>query len=481
MTMNILLITTDQLRYDALGASGNSVVHTPNLDTLAAEGVQCSRAYTPCALCSPARASLLTGRFPHRHGLLTNTGQGQTRPEMPEHEVTFAQLLAQGGYRTGYVGKWHVGVTKGPEDWGFADAEPQSRRDFRAQFKETVRFNDVQSSRVHNNRFVLAARRNGSIANDDTGYCEAQGIALLQEYAKEDKPFFLRIDFSAPHPPYVVPEPYASMYDPAAIELEVSVTGETFMNKPYVHEEQTRRWGTSDLGEESWRRIIARYYGLVTMADDAIGRVLERLRALGLEESTLIILTSDHGDATGSHRMYDKGYCGYEEQFHIPLILRGRGLPRGSVCDEWVTSLDLMPTIVEAAGLGLPPDLAIDGTNLLPALRYGVSLGRDSIFAEFHGMQYGLCSLRMVRDERHKYVLNANDRPELYDLSGDPCELRNLAGTHEAEADEKRMYGKLLRWMERTQDPMLKTIWGHAAYDPHYRPPAGSPWFVRDE
>ncbi len=476
--MNILLITTDQLRYDALGANGNKAIRTPHLDGLAGEGVRCSRAYTPCALCSPARASLLTGRFPHRHGVLTNTGQDQTRPEMPEHEVTFAQLLTRGGYRTGYVGKWHVGVAKGPKDWGFTDMEPQPRRDFRAQFGETIRFDDVQSSRVHDNRFVLAARRDGSMANDDTGYCESQGTALLEEYARGDKPFFLRIDFSAPHPPYVVPEPYASMYSPSDIDLEASITDEGFVGKPYIHEEQTRRWGTGDLTEDTWRRIIARYYGLVTLVDDAVGRLLERLHGLGLEDNTLVIFTADHGDATGSHRMYDKGYCGYEEQFHIPLILRGRGLAGGRVCEEWITSLDLMPTIVEAAGQELPPDLAIDGQSLLPAIREGASLGRDSIFAEFHGMQYGLCSLRLVRDERHKYVLNANDRPELYDLAADPCELRNLAGTEDAAEDERRMYAKLLRWMERTADPMLKTIWGRAAYDPHYRPPAGNPWFL---
>jgi len=475
---NIILLMTDQLRYDALGVTGNKVIRTPNLDRLAGEGVRCSRAYTPCALCSPARASLLTGRFPHRHGVLTNTGQDQTQPEMPEHEITFAQLLTQGGYRTGYVGKWHVGVAKGPKDWGFADMEPQSRRDFRAQFSEAIRFDDVQSSRVHNNAFVLAARRSGSVANDDTGYCEAQGLALLEEYSRSETPFFLRIDFSAPHPPYVVPEPYASMYNPADIDLDACVTDETSEGKPYVHAEQARRWGTANLSEETWQRIIARYYGLVTMVDDALGRILARLRDLGLEDSTLVLFTTDHGDATGSHRMYDKGYCGYEEQFRIPLILRGSNLP-GGVCDEWITSLDLMPTIVEAAGIELPSGLEIDGESLLPVLRDGASLGRDSIFAEFHGMQYGLCSLRMVRDERHKYVLNANDRPELYDLGADPDEMRNVAGTPAAAADEERMYGKLLRWMQTTKDPLLKTIWGHAAYDPAYRPPAGSPWFVR--
>ncbi len=476
--MNILLITTDQLRYDALGANGNRLIRTPNMDRLAAEGVRCRRAYTPCALCSPARASLLTGRFPHRHGVLTNTGQDQTRPEMPASEVTFAQILQRAGWRAGYVGKWHVGVTKGPLDWGFSDVEPQTRKEFRARFNETIRFDDAQTSRVHRNRFVLSARRNGSLANDDTGYCEAQGAALLEKYAKSGEPFFLRIDFSAPHPPYIVPEPYASMYDPADVVLDASVTEEDFAGKPYAHEEQTRRWGTRNLTEDEWRRIVARYYGLVTMVDDAVGRILERLRGLGLEDDTLVIFTSDHGDATGSHRMFDKGYCGYEEQFHIPLILRGPGIPAGSVCDEWITSLDLMPTIVEAAGQVLPAGLEIDGESLLPVFREGASLGRDSIFAEFHGMQYGLCSLRMARDERHKYVLNANDRPELYDLQEDPCELRNLAGAREAAEDERRMYRKLLQWMERTQDPLLKTIWGRAAYDPAFRPPEGSPWFA---
>ncbi|MCX7012088.1 MAG: sulfatase-like hydrolase/transferase [Candidatus Sumerlaeota bacterium] len=269
------------------------------------------------------------------------------------------------------------------------------------------------------------------------------------------------------------------MYDPSDIDLDASVTDETSEGKPYVHEEQTRRWGTDGLPEKTWRKIVARYYGMETMVDDAVGRILDRLHELGLEDSTLVIFTTDHGDAVGNHRMYDKGYCAYEEQFHIPLILRGVGLRRAGMCDQWITSLDLMPTIVEAAQLELPPDLEIDGRSLLPAFREGVSLGRDSIFAEFHGMQYGLCSLRMARNERHKYVLNVNDRAELYDLMDDPCELRNLAGTAAAADDERSMHDKLLRWMERTRDPLLKTIWGRAAFDPHYIPSGESQWLRR--
>ncbi|OPZ07571.1 MAG: Choline-sulfatase [candidate division BRC1 bacterium ADurb.BinA364] len=411
--------------------------------------------------------------------MLTNVGQDQTPPEMLSSETTFAQILSQAGYRTGYAGKWHVGVRKGPRDWGFTDVEPESRRQYISRFSESIELDDKQAGGpVHGNRFLLSARRSGAVAQDDTGYCETQGLALLDAFAKQGSPFFLRIDFSAPHPTYVIPEPFASAIDPGEIRLDPSVTEETFARKPYIHEEQTRRWGTRSLPEETWRRVIARYHGMVSMMDGAVGRILERLRALGLEDNTLVIFTTDHGDATGSHCMYDKGYCAYEEQYRIPLIVRGPGVPRGGECREWISSLDLAPTIVEAAGLKMPAELEIDGKSLLPALREGAPLGRDSIFGEFHGMQYGLCSIRWARDERFKYVLNGNDRPELYDTIADPFELRNLAGTGEAADEEKRMYSVLMRWMQATRDPMLKTIWGRAAYDPSFDPGDEAYWFV---
>ncbi len=475
---NILLIMTDQLRYDALSCHGNSICKTPNIDKLAKSGMDFVNAFTPCGLCSPARASLLTGRLPHRHGVITNVDQGHTASELPADEVTFAQILGAAGYGTGYVGKWHVGVEKGPAQWGFSDCEPQTRKDYFSGFAcKRITYEDMITSRVHDNDFVLAARRNGDDLQDDTGYCQAQAIALLDKYAESGSPFFLRVDFSAPHPPYFVPGRYDAMYDPAEIELDDTFSPETGRNKPHVHALQPQRWGTDRLDHSAWRRIIARYYALVTMVDNAVGCIMSQLAELGLAEDTMVIFTTDHGDATGSRNMYDKGYCMYDEQYHIPLIMSGPGIEPKTCSQDWVSLVDLMPTIVEAAGCALP-QTEIDGISLLPTLTSGKCLDRDSIFAQFFGMQYGLTTIRMVRDENYKFVFNGNDRPELYDLQRDPLELNNIADQPGIKDVQERMREKLLNWMRKTEDPVLKTMWGRAAFDPTYKPPPDNPWFA---
>jgi arylsulfatase A-like enzyme len=204
------------------------------------------------------------------------------------------------------------------------------------------------------------------------------------------------------------------------------------------------------------------------------------LKRLRLDEDTLVLFSTDHGDACGSHHMFDKGYCMYEEQYRVPLVLCQAGaLPAGVQSDEWALTLDLMPTILDFAGCELPADREIDGRSLRSVIESGASLGRDSVFAEFHGMQYGLTSIRMVRDERFKLVLNANDMPELYDLQNDPCELANLAGGKSHAEQERGMLSKLVRWMRETRDPMLKTPWGRAVYDPQCDPAQSMGWSAR--
>lgn len=473
---NIVVLVADQLRFDALGTNGNPLCRTPNIDALAGNGASFRRAYTSCPLCSPARASILTGLFPHRHGLLTNSGQGQTAEELPEPQATFSRILTESGYTCGYVGKWHVGRRLGPADWGFDEKPSQSLSQYLSSFRGKPRVSNPISSEVNQTRFVLAASRDGDPHQDQTGYCVQEGVRMISRLVRADRPFLVRIDFVAPHPPYIVPEPYASMYDPEAVHLPRSVTAESRQGKPRVHAIQGDRWGTTGLADRDWREIISMYYGLVTQLDDAVGRILGAIDDLRLTEDTVVILTSDHGDAVGDHRMYDKGYCMYEEQVRIPLIVRHPDRFETSTLEDWVSLVDLMPTILEVGGCGLP--VGIDGTSLLGPILEGKSIDRESIFCEFHGMQYGLASIRMVRNARFKYVLNANDVNELYDLETDPAELRNVAGDDRYDNAEAAMHDLLLTWMRKTDDPLLATLWGHAAYDPSFRPPPDNMWVL---
>lgn len=505
---NILIIVTDQHRYDALGANlaagasrfdasklpasdANAVraaghlpgardwPRTPHLDRLAAQGMRFERAYTTIGICTPARASLLTGRYPHNHGMLNNAHERDSvLPELPETEVTWSELLAAAGYRLGYVGKWHVGRTRGPETRGFHDtplvtslaratapAEPGAARRVdssdetatRAQ-RAVVEPADAVYAKFPHGRMVIAGTASGSVEQSHTYRLAEAAIGLLRDYAPQARdPFALRLDFPGPHHPHIVPEPFASMY-PATEIPEWGNFRDTFAGKPHAHAKHVRYRGVDHFTWEMWQRVVAKYFGFVTMIDQQIGRVLAALEELGLANSTIVCYTTDHGDFTGSHRQFNKGPLGYLEVYHVPLIVRwpGRVQP-GRVCREHVVTLDLAPTVLAWAGVGHPSPERLDGRSLVPLLegRPPADWPQEAV-SEYHGEEYGLYSQRIVHTERYKLVYNCWDLSELYDLQEDPFELRNLY-VEPGLADVRRdLEGRLLAWMQQTNDQFFR-------------------------
>jgi len=444
---NLLLIHSDQHRADCLGCAGHPLLRTPHLDRLAREGIRFDRAYTPVPICSPERASLLTGRWPHSHRCLSIPGTETYRPA-ELNSPTLGERIRDCGYRTGWIGKFHQETEQPPEQLGFdtyIDEKDYDRvwrpsQGLPPRKRENGWFGEIDPHiRPDQHRLAWGADH---------------AIGLLEAYASEDRPFFLRWDPSEPHLPALVAPGYEELYDPKAIEPWPG-WGDDFRGKPGIQAQQVRTWGVDAWTWEDWKPVVNRYLGEITLLDEQIGRILARLEALGLAENTLVIYSSDHGDMCGSHGMVDKHFVMYEDVVRVPLILQAPpawNIEPG-VCDAFCTSaLDISRTLLEAAGAEIPTDHA--GRCLLSIARGGAEI-RNSVFVEYHGCQLGSYTQRMVRNERWKYVWNATEIDELYDLANDPGELRNRIASTGLSDIKAQLRSELINWLERTGDPIL--------------------------
>lgn len=442
--MNILLIHSDQHRYDCLGVNGHPIVKTPNLDKLASEGMNFSNAYTPIPLCVPTRNCQLFGCHTFQHGVIANFDTEacpRHKPDIP----AYSELLKQAEYISGYVGKWHVHPELSPLDFGFDDyISIQGYREWRhaqgqPDYCSSCYFGAVD--KCTSNTSLLA-------------YQADKTIELLEKYAESDKPFMLRWDPSEPHLPNIVPEPYASMYSPENIP-EWPGFGDDFVNKPYAQKQQLLTWGINGWTWRDWAPIVSRYLGEISLLDEQVGRILKRLDDLGLTEETIIIYTSDHGDMCGSHGMFDKHYVLYDDVIRVPMIIKHPAMKkRGCTYKYYVyNELNLPVTILDVAGI-LPPE-EYQGRSLIPLLNGEGFENKKDIFCYYHGNQMGLYTQRCVRNNEWKYIWNANSEDELYDLKNDPGEVVNLAFSAEYSPIMEKLRLSLLEYMRQYKDTVL--------------------------
>lgn len=452
---NILFLMTDQQRTDTLGCYGNTTGHTPHLDALAARGTTFDRAYTPTAICTPARASLLTGLQPFEHGLLANyEWNSGHREELPEGSPTFSAALAGQGYRLGHVGKWHVGRHRGPEFYGFAGEhlpgalnvfdDPGYTRWLAGNgFPEFHISDPIYTTRADGSQGHLIA----GVTDQPTeatfeAYLADQTIAKLREFAvgrsgtqaegtqtpgvdpagtDPTEPFFLSCHIFGPHLPYLIPRQWYDLVDPSAVELPGSFA-ETFNGKPLIQQTYANYWSTDCFSVEQWKKITAVYWGYVAMIDHQIGRILAVLDELGLTDSTAVMFTADHGEFTGAHRLNDKGPAMYEDIYRIPAIVAVPG-GGGRHNDDFVSLIDFTATFVDIAGGDVS---GIRGASLLPLAAGTTPAGwRQDILCEFHGHHFPYAQ-RMLRDRDFKYIANPEGLDEFYDLHADPDELNNV-------------------------------------------------------
>ena len=465
---NILFIVTDQQRYDTLACNGNARIRTPHADRLADEGVRFTHAYTVCATCSPARASMLTGMYPHHHGMLNNQNCNQAFcRNLPDPVRLVSQDLREAGYHCGYSGKWHVGTEKLPSHYGFEGMDvpgygnPYDTAEYAAYLERTglKRPERRDAFGFYEGTMPVAGTLDGPVEASAPYFLTDYTIDLMRRYAdrrrRTGQPFMIVSSFWAPHWPVFVPEPYASAIDPADVPLPANFH-DTFDGRARMAERMSRAWPVTGLdGDHDWQRLIARYWGFCMLMDDQLGRLLAELDALGIADRTLVIFTTDHGDMQGSHGgLYDKGMFMFEETYHIPMIVRWPGRARaGAVCDHFISNMDLATTVLDAAGVPRPD--THDGHSLVPLLGGGPADWPDDVYCQFTGYRV-LATMRMVRWQHYKYVFNAHDYDELYDLARDPAEMTNVIAdpAYGAVADEGRdrlvrhanASGEAIRW-----------------------------------
>ncbi|MGC0252729.1 sulfatase-like hydrolase/transferase [Pseudactinotalea sp. Z1748] len=449
---NILFLMTDQHRLDTLGFYDGTPAHTPVLDGLAQNSTVFTSAYTPSAICTPARASLITGLHPFEHGLLANyEWNSGHREELPTDHAVFSHRLRAQGYNVGHVGKWHVGHRRGPAEHGF-DGEhiagalnDYTNPGYLAWLERHGHPPVGLTDQIHttlpdgSQGHLLAARLRQPTEATFEQYLADLTIERIGTYAAEGKPFYLNCHFFGPHLPYLLPDEWFDLIDPDQIELPASMA-ETFADKPEIQRTYSRYWGADGFDAVRWRKLIAIYRGYVALIDHQVGRILAALRDHGLQEDTVVCFTADHGEFTGAHRLNDKGPAMYDDIYRIPALVHNPGV-RGDRCDDFVSLLDFHATILDVAGIH---PAASRGTSLLDpsALRE-----RREIVAEFHGHHFGY-SQRMLRDRRFKLIINPEGTDELYDLQSDPHELRNVVAVPaygEVVTDLRRRLYRILR------------------------------------
>lgn len=426
---DVIILLTDQQRADAFGAAGAADLRTPAMDRLARQGVLFTRAFAATPQCSPSRAALLTGRYPHRTGVMGNTiegleggGAAADRPfsgmsgPLDRSLPTLGGVFAAAGYDTAYFGKWHLGGT--PGDYGFETHD--------------ARVNDA----------TLARRVTG----------------FLQKRAADGarRPLLLIVSWINPHDIYSVLQtgPPGAQRPPATrlpSNLADPLDQKPFPQRHYLKEDQGKLFVGAT--EADWRRYRAFYNGLVETVDREIGLVLDALPQRDLPPIT--VFSSDHGDLGGAHGLPYKGPAMYEELIRVPLVLAWPGSIAAARSDALVSLIDLLPTLCDLTGVRAPG--GIDGLSLRPILEPAapgsVKWTRDTVFGEYYGKQAWRVPIRMARTARWKYVRYLGYGEELYDLASDPGELRNLALDPKAASERTRLARELDGWMRRTGDP----------------------------
>jgi len=465
---NILLLMTDQHRVDSVGCYKADAVKTPHIDGLAAEGIRFTHAFTPTAVCTPARTSLQSGLFAHRHGLIFNPeyyshcgGLLDPRPQVS----FFSQSLKNRGWNLANVGKWHIGsaanrpAARGYEGidypgYGFPGqpGDPARTHPDYLSYLRRLGVNGFEVSseiRSPDKSRVFAGIQEGPEEASEAAYLAAQTIDTIRRFGRDGRPFFIACNFWGPHTPFYIPERYSRMYERDAIEPWPNFDC-SLEDKPEVIRRYGKYWKTEWFNRDILADLIARYYGYITLIDDQVGRILEALRDSGEAERTLIVFSADHGDTAGAYHMWDKGFGMYDCITRIPLVISHPAL-KPAVSDSFVTLLDLAPTFLEIGGCPVPETL--DGRSLVPLLRGMEEKPRnDFVITEHFGHQMPFWQ-RMVRTREAKYIHNPTDRDEFYDLVNDPWETKNII----AAADPKRVAGmkdRLREWIARTDDPL---------------------------
>ena len=455
---NILLLTTDQQRWDALAANGNADIRTPNLDKMAGEGVNFDHFFVQNPVCMPSRVSMLSGQYCSTLRIFTNG------VPVPQDTVTLPKLLHNYGYTSANIGKLHF-LNHADRDhrdmhpsYGFdhleISDEPGCYEDaYRAWVRKTApdqldlislglppatelhqRALQIRDGIVHpQERFpkrALAFRGRSDVTH--TAFVANRTIQYLRE--QRDEAFFCIGGFYSPHSPWVAPQEFLDLYDPDALTI------------PQFPADLDARRTDASFSDSELRSARHGYYAMVSEVDHHVGRILACLDELGIAENTIVIFTSDHGEWLGEHLRYGKGMPASDCISRVPLIVRwpaGIGQP-GRTTRGIVEGVDLAPTLLEAAAIPVPGHL--QGKSVLRALEHPEHAGRDSALTEGPGS-------KTLRTDRHRYVIYSDGREFLHDLAEDPHEYVNLASDPTHSQTLHHMRHKMLKRLMQLELP----------------------------
>jgi arylsulfatase A-like enzyme len=467
---NVLLILTDQHRLDAVGCYAETPCRTPNVDRLAEEGVRFETAYTTSPVCTPARGSIATGQFPHGHGLTGNVGNQTTAfHTLPDTPDVLPRRLDRAGYDLGYTGKWHLSPPSGelygrdfeglmPSDLGFEGHdvpghggggwEMPAYEDYLEEHGYSIDLTERPGETPYGRR---SSCFEGPTEATVPYFLTEHAIEMLEEFRQREDPFFHWLNFWGPHPPHRPSREFLDLY------RDVDVPPWPNFEWPADETEIPARFRRDPDAEtfewDDWAEAVRYYYAFTSMIDAQIGRLLDYMTESGFLEDTVVIFAADHGATVGSHGgMVDKGFSHFEEIMRIPLIVRfPDGRWAGTDREDLVSLADVYPTILDVADA--PRDRSGEhGRSLLDLLEEGTADWRDAVHMEFQSVA-GMSTLqRTVRAGDLKYGWNAAGRDELYDLSIDPNETRNLIDHPEYEADVERLRRRMREWMDETGD-----------------------------
>ncbi len=418
---------------------------------------------------------MLTGLYPHKHGMLVNDGVSGVTSDFSTGYRLIGQALAEAGYANGYFGKWHCGLETLPADFGFNGwSQLRYGRPYQSQtYSRYLKKLGLPRPRVIIDWDLLNPDNEGREFDlVETGWGpftaaghllsplethEAQFVAhLAGEWLRQqvgvDRPFFLRVDTWGPHHPYHSAGRFIDSISPDAIPQAPSYERD-YDGLPLTFESCRRRWndGEEQRGWAFWRTGLARCYEQAMVVDDAFGQVLTILEELGLRESTLVIMTADHGDLIAAHGdLFNKDCLMVEETMRVPLTISWpERISAGQSCSRLVSNMDLAPTVLEAAGIASEK---MDGDSLLSLATGPAATWREELMCQHHGGFRVEFFQRMLRWKNYKYVAHLDDIDELYDLAQDPHELDNLIGQKNYRTVMRQMQLRLAQQMAHFTD-----------------------------
>jgi len=429
---NIIFLLTDDHRADAMGCAGNSIIQTPNMDDLAANGVRFTNAFVTTSICASSRASIFSGQWTRRHGII------DFRTHFSEEALaqTYPMLLSQAGYRTGFIGKYGVGPKRDL---------PIDKYDYWKGFPGQGRY----ENKDENGNYKHLTQIMGEQATEFLQGCS------------EDQPFCLSVSFKAPHVQdsdprqFIYDRAYSDLYKNDAIPTPETAHPRYFDALPEFlrNSEARRRWEKRFPNNEKFQESVRSYYRLITGVDVVIGKIRDRLKQLSLDDNTVIILIGDNGFYLGDYGLAGKWFT-HELSIRVPLLVydpRANSKHRNITLDQMALNVDIAPTILELAHLKAPRQM--QGRSLVPLLKGRKPRWRTEFFYEHPFVHKTIAKSEALRTKRFKYARYIDyDYEELYDLQNDPAETINLA------TDEK--YQKTLTTLRRRCNQLAKKAEG---------------------